>query len=376
MSPVLHNEIMDPDEIVREELTTFKNMAPRPLTMQELLADEMMVPEALARFVHYEAPVRYAERISWIESIPAFEEIEELADVHDRHVEAFREMRFVKRRPNLDAFTEVVQHIVENELDVQHVIARGIYKLQQRRGDIEWGRDIADPWLDRFLLNRIGTDLLLNQYLAVMEAHNAPKCGTRKWFKGGIIDPECDPSLICRDVADEVTEMCEELTGKSVYVKVCVHAPWEKKKGRIVGFSYVPGFLRFIMTEILKNSCRATADLFTNAQMKSKRVDIIVCADAHNVVIRVADRALGIPFEVGDHIWSYLYSTAKHTDIGDGKATALAGFGVGLPLSRLYARYLGGTLVMHTLPGYGTAVDIVLKRIDGREIVPDDDVPL
>jgi len=26
-------------------------------------------------------------------------------------------------------------------------------------------------------------------------------------------------------------------------------------------FSYIPGFLRFIMTEVLKNSCRATAEV-------------------------------------------------------------------------------------------------------------------
>ena len=50
-------------------------------------------------------------------------------------------------------------------------------------------------------------------------------------------------------------------------------------------------------------------------------------------------------------IWTYLYSTAaspidKLNADGEGEDTpaALAGYGYGLPISRLYARYFGGDL--------------------------------
>ena len=51
------------------------------------------------------------------------------------------------------------------------------------------------------------------------------------------------------------------------------------------------------------------------------------------------------------------------------------GYGIGLPLSRLYARYFGGTLKLVSLPGYGTSVDLFLRRVNSNqvEIVPDND---
>ena len=142
-------------------------------------------------------------------------------------------------------------------------------------------------------------------------------------------------------------------------------------------FSYIPGFLRFIMTEVLKNSCRATAEVAKSDRDVQKRpINVIVCADDHEVAIRVSDRARGIPFGVGPKVWSYLYTTAGKGPSNYGQhATSLAGYGIGLPLSRLYARYLGGSLNLVSLPGYGTSVDLFLRRVNANqvEIVPDND---
>jgi hypothetical protein len=52
---------------------------------------------------------------------------------------------------------------------------------------------------------------------------------------------------------------------------------------------------------------------------------------------------------------------SKHDD--DSGATALGGFGVGLPLSRLYASYLGGSINFVSLPGYGTHAYVFLPRL-------------
>ena len=44
-----------------------------------------------------------------------------------------------------------------------------------------------------------------------------------------------------------------------------------------------------------------------------------------------------------------------------------SGYGVGLPLSRLYAQYLGGSLNLMSMPGEGTTAFLHLKRsLDGQ----------
>lgn len=42
-------------------------------------------------------------------------------------------------------------------------------------------------------------------------------------------------------------------------------------------------------------------------------------------------------------------------------------FGFGLPTSRAYAEYLGGSLCIQSLQGIGTDVYLRIKHIDGKE---------
>jgi len=299
----------------------------------------------------------------------SYDDIPELLKVHTLHVASFRDLRLVKRKPTLDKFTEVVKQVVKSFDNVQHDLARGMHRLHRERGD-DYGSLFADKWLDNVLLNCIGTQSLMSQYLACVTLE-AQGRAHGKVFSAGIIDKDCDVAQICRDAGDKVLEICEEHMGRAPGIRVETFS--ERAEPRI---SHIPGFLNFILTEVLKNCCRATCELVkSDRELQKRPINIIVCADEHNVAIRISDRAKGIPFEVGSQVWSYLYSTAnKDIDYGE-SATPLAGYGVGLPLSRLYARYLGGSLSLVSLPGYGTSVDLFLTRINAEqvELVPDED---
>jgi pyruvate dehydrogenase kinase 2/3/4 len=67
-----------------------------------------------------------------------------------------------------------------------------------------------------------------------------------------------------------------------------------------------------------------------------------------------------------------MYTTANRPqleeDVGMGEYRApLAGFGYGLPLSRLYARYFGGDLRLLSMEGYGTDAYLHLSRLSDTE---------
>jgi signal transduction histidine kinase len=87
-----------------------------------------------------------------------------------------------------------------------------------------------------------------------------------------------------------------------------------------------------------------------------------------DITIKIADEGGGIARSVIPRIWTYMYTTAESQDLdpdfnkSDFKAP-MAGFGYGLPLSRLYARYFGGDLRLESVDGHGTDVYMNLNRL-------------
>lgn len=69
---------------------------------------------------------------------------------------------------------------------------------------------------------------------------------------------------------------------------------------------------------------------------------------------KVSDEGGGIPRSGLSRIFTYLYSTAENP-LGEYSTDAMtmAGYGYGLPISRLYARYFGGDLQIISMEGYG-----------------------
>lgn len=78
--------------------------------------------------------------------------------------------------------------------------------------------------------------------------------------------------------------------------------------------------------------------------------------------LQIADQGGGIPRSQKDMLFNYLYSTAPRPEPTDlGESAPLAGYGYGLPLSRVYARYFQGDLQLYSADGYGTDAMVYLK---------------
>ncbi|XP_042414712.1 pyruvate dehydrogenase (acetyl-transferring) kinase, mitochondrial-like isoform X2 [Zingiber officinale] len=108
--------------------------------------------------------------------------------------------------------------------------------------------------------------------------------------------------------------------------------------------------------ELVKNSLRAVQECFMNSDKNAPPVRIIVADGIEDVTIKISDEGGGIPRSGLPKIFTYLYSTAKNpleeNDEGSSDGVIMVGYGYGLPISRLYARYFGGDLQIISMEGY------------------------
>ena len=84
-------------------------------------------------------------------------------------------------------------------------------------------------------------------------------------------------------------------------------------------------------------------------------IRVVVAASDHSITIKVEDVGGGFGRSKLGAVWSYAGSRRLRAGHG----------GLGLPLSRLYARYFGGTLHVAPLEGYGTDAYVTLNRLEG-----------
>jgi len=235
--------------------------------------------------------------------------------------------------------------------------------------DAAWIEDDAfQSWADTFLLSRISTEMLTSHYMAVVESHDPSAAQLLSEDHIGIVDTKCNPGRICEEAAKAVQAMYRsprrQLAGN---LSIEVHSHSDSGSLSAIEFSYIPKYLFYIVQELIKNSARATVEaceMDRRRTLSQRPIVVTVCADQKQVAIRIADQGGGVPFGKADEIWSYRFSTSKqpvqeYLESG----SPLAGWGVGLPLGRLYARYLGGSLELMNVPGTGVDAYLFLRRI-------------
>jgi len=140
-----------------------------------------------------------------------YEKIPELVELHELMHHWYRELTAVQRDAfsGLKPFTKVVKNIRSSGKKVVPTAAAGIYKLSQEAG-CTYDQSFLDRWLDGFLLSRIGSNMLCDQYRAVADPEDG---GLGR--STGIIDLNCDAVAVTTEAVELASRICHHVTGRS-----------------------------------------------------------------------------------------------------------------------------------------------------------------
>jgi signal transduction histidine kinase len=310
----------------------------------------------------------------------------------DRYCQTLLELEPFCRPSLINPYTKEseIAAVLQRFSKALHTIHRRHHSMviQLSSAIIEWRECDADAFaamqaqlnetLDRIFLVRIGVRALISQHLALFEDRADQTADDyRKW--AGVIDIECQPSQVVRDAVEDARYLALQHYGDAPQAKIV-----GSQQSLDCRFPYIPSHLHHIVFELSKNALRAVIDNSQEAYNLGADyppITIVLSKGDADLTIQVSDIGGGISRTDISRIFDYSFTTARRPS-GDIEAdiahAPLAGFGYGLPLSRQYARYLGGDIQVISMDGYGTAAYVYLKHIasDTIESVPTSPDPL
>jgi len=252
-------------------------------------------------------------------------------------------------------FTKALEAIKSRHDPTVTTVAQGVLEWKRSQNARSIGLDMQG-WLDRFYMSRIGIRFLIGQHVALnsQQAHADYV---------GIICTKANVHDIVQEAIENARFVCEDHYAMFKGPPVQLICPEN------LSFPYVPGHLSHICFELLKNSLRAVVERYgVDKEDRLPPIKVVVVEGKEDITVKISDEGGGIPRSAIPLIWTYMYTTMEGQAIdqnfhaSDFKAP-MAGFGYGLPLSRLYARYFGGDLRLISMDGFGTDVYIHLNRL-------------
>ncbi|XP_057963146.1 pyruvate dehydrogenase (acetyl-transferring) kinase, mitochondrial isoform X3 [Malania oleifera] len=315
-----------------------------------------------AQFLHKELPIRLARRALDIEGLPyGLSQKPAVLKVRDWYLDSFRDLRsFPEIKDTSDEleFTKMIKMIKVRHNNVVPTMALGVQQLKKDIDPKIQDLDEIHRFLDRFYMTRIGIRMLIGQHVALHDPNPPPDCV-------GCIHTKMSPLDVARGASEDARAICLREYGSAPEVNIYGDPNFT--------FPYVPTHLHLMVFELVKNSLRAVQERFVNSDKVAPPIRIIVADGIEDVTIKVTDEGGGIPRSGLSKIFTYLYSTGRnpldeYSDIISPDMVTMAGYGYGIPISRLYARYFGGDLQIISMEGYGTDAYLHLSRLgDSQE---------
>lgn len=284
-----------PVKISMDELLALASCHPTPLSLADMYKygdkpvstqggnDQFVDVVRLrnAQFLHRELPIRIAQRAIDLLTLPhglnRTREVQSIANTYLQYLQSLRDIPCPTNAKTERDFTHALKNFILDRQSIPMAIARGLQSLKDERKAPVDGRRLAEmeEALSRFFTARVGlrflvehhvltgndenSDVLYKQQLELeggLELLEDEALASETWKNSrGCIQQNCDPIKEVKRTVARVTKLCRESYGVAPEIEI-VNCTVDN--GADIPFTYVPHHLRYMLAELLKNSCRAT----------------------------------------------------------------------------------------------------------------------
>nr|XP_016798732.1 pyruvate dehydrogenase kinase, isozyme 3 isoform X2 [Pan troglodytes] len=316
---------------VPKQIERYSRFSPSPLSIKQFLdfGRDNACEKTSYMFLRKELPVRLANTMREVNLLPDnLLNRPSVGLVQSWYMQSFLELlEYENKSPEdpqvLDNFLQVLIKVRNRHNDVVPTMAQGVIEYKEKFGFDPFISTNIQYFLDRFYTNRISFRMLINQHTLLFGGDTNPVHPKHI----GSIDPTCNVADVVKDAYETAKMLCEQ------YYLVAPELEVEefnaKAPDKPIQVVYVPSHLFHMLFELFKNSMRATVELYE-------------------------DRKEGYP------------AVKTLVTLGKEDLSIKAGFGYGLPISRLYARYFQGDLKLYSMEGVGTDAVIYLKALSSE----------
>ncbi|KAK1160322.1 pyruvate dehydrogenase (acetyl-transferring) kinase isozyme 2, mitochondrial-like [Acipenser oxyrinchus oxyrinchus] len=347
----------------------FSKFSPSPLSIKQFL--DFGTTNACEKtsfvFLRQELPVRLSNIMKEINLLPdRLISTPSVQMLQSWYIQSLLDiLNFLDKSPDdhsaLRDFTEALIKIRNRHNDVVPTMAQGVIEYKEAFGQDPVTSQNVQYFLDRFYMSRISIRMLINQHSLIFDGTTNPAHPNTI----GSIDPSCEVAEVVRDAYESAKMLCDQYYLGSPKLEIEeINSNCQKEP---ISMVYVPSHLYHMLFELFKNAMRATVETHESSPSLPP-IRVMVALGGEDLSIKMSDRGGGFPLRKIERLFSYMYSTAPTPRIGDLQQAPLAGFGYGLPISRLYARYFQGDLQLYSMEGYGTDAVIYLKALSTDSI--------
>ncbi|XP_078714396.1 pyruvate dehydrogenase (acetyl-transferring) kinase isozyme 2, mitochondrial-like isoform X1 [Lampetra fluviatilis] len=355
--------------LLPRQLEHYSKFSPSPLSIKQFIdfGSRNACERTSYVFLRQELPVRLANIMKEINLLPDnLLSTPSVQLVQSWYVQSFIDiLKYEGKDPESDVlsgFMETLVNIRNRHNDVVPTVAQGVIEYKETYGVDPVTSQNVQYFLDRFYMSRISIRMIINQHTLLFNGGLNPAHPKHI----GSIDPNCNAVEVVKDAFENAKMLCYQ------YYLGCPEL--EVSQFNIQGAEeevhmvYIPSHLYHVLFELFKNSMRATVEHHDALGTAYPTIKVMVSLGKEDLSIKVSDRGGGVPLRKIERLFNYMYSTAPRPHIDTARAAPLAGFGYGLPISRLYARYFQGDIQLYSMEGYGTDAVIYLKALSSESV--------